>query len=81
MVVKPFDQIVISAPTTHRSKFNFLSFVILCGDDEVSKNAVTIKNLNVGKQMSANIKDRSEWKQSTEAQKTVAFDQLLNEIK
>ena len=28
-----------------------------------------------------NIKDRSEWKQSAEAQKTVAFDQLLNEIK
>ena len=56
-------------------------FVILCGDDEVSKNVVTIKNLNVGKQMSENIKDRSEWKQSLEAQKTVAFDQLLNEIK
>ena len=56
-------------------------FVILCGDDEVSKNVVTIKNLNVGKQMSENIKDRSEWKQSTDAQKTVAFDQLLNEIK
>ena len=31
--------------------------------------------------MSENIKDRSEWKQSLEAQKTVAFDQLLNEIK
>ena len=58
-----------------------VNFVILCGDDEVSKNVVTIKNLNVGKQMSENIKDRSEWKQSSEAQKTVAFDQLLNEIK
>jgi histidyl-tRNA synthetase len=57
------------------------NYVILCGDDEVSKNVVTIKNLNIGKQISENIKDRSEWKQSSDAQKTVAFDQLLNEIK
>ena len=54
--------------------------VILCGEDEVSKNLVTIKNLNVGKKISENIKDRSEWKQSEEAQKTIPFDQLLNEF-
>src|SRR6056300_1057329 len=55
-------------------------YVILCGEDEVSKNLVTIKNLNVGKKISENIKDRSEWKQSEESQKTIPFDQLLNEL-
>ena len=77
---------IYSGSSNIKSQFKYADkrgcdFVILCGDDEVSKNVVTIKNLNVGKQMSENIKDRSEWKQSTEAQKTVAFDQLLNEIK
>lgn len=77
---------IYSGSSNIKSQFKYADkrgcdFVILCGDDEVSKNVVTIKNLNVGKQMSANIKDRSEWKQSTEAQKTVAFDQLLDEIK
>ena len=77
---------IYSGSSNIKSQFKYADkrgcdFVILCGDDEVSKNVVTIKNLNVGKQMSANIKDRSEWKQSSEAQKTVAFDQLLNEIK
>ena len=77
---------IYSGSSNIKSQFKYADkrgcdFVILCGDDEVSKNVVTIKNLNVGKQMSENIKDRSEWKQSTDAQKTVAFDQLLNEIK
>ena len=77
---------IYSGSSNIKSQFKYADkrgcdFVILCGDDEVSKNVVTIKNLNVGKQMSANIKDRTEWKQSNEAQKTVAFDQLLNEIK
>ena len=77
---------IYSGSSNIKSQFKYADkrgcdFVILCGDDEVSKNVVTIKNLNVGKQMSENIKDRSEWKQSLEAQKTVAFDQLLNEIK
>ena len=77
---------IYSGSSNIKSQFKYADkrgcdFVILCGDDEVSKNVVTIKNLNIGKQMSENIKDRSEWKQSLEAQKTVAFDQLLNEIK
>ena len=77
---------IYSGSSNIKSQFKYADkrgcdFVILCGDDEVSKNVVTIKNLNIGKQMSENIKDRSEWKQSTDAQKTVAFDQLLNEIK
>ena len=57
------------------------NYVILCGDDEVSKNSVTIKNLELGKKMSDSLKDRDDWKESSESQKTVALDQLLNEIK
>ncbi len=38
------------------------NYVILCGDDEVSKNLVTIKNLEIGKQMSDSLKDRDDWK-------------------
>jgi len=56
------------------------NYVILCGEDEVSKNLVTIKNLNLGKKVSENIKNRSEWKQSEEAQKTITLEQLLNEF-
>jgi len=57
-----------------------LNYVILCGEDEVSKNLVTIKNLSLGKKVSENIKNRSEWKQSEESQKTIPFEQLLNEF-
>ena len=57
------------------------NYVILCGDYEVSKNSVTVKNLEIGKQMSNSLKDRNDWKESSGSQKTVALDQLLNEIK
>ena len=57
-----------------------LNYVILCGEDEVGKNLVTIKNLSLGKKVSENIKNRSEWKQSEESQKTIPFEQLLNEF-
>ena len=56
-------------------------YVILCGDDEVGKNLITIKNLNIGKKLSNNIQNRDEWKESAVSQKTVKFDQLLNELK
>jgi len=77
---------IYSGSSNIKSQFKYADkrgcgYVILCGDDEVSKNVVTIKNLNIGMQMSENIKDRNEWKQSSDAQKTVPFDQLLNEIK
>ena len=45
------------------------------------KNLITIKNLSIGKKVSEDLKDRDDWKQSTEAQKTMPFDQLISEIK
>jgi histidyl-tRNA synthetase len=56
------------------------NYVILCGDDEVSKNSVTIKNLEIGKQMSDSLKDRNDWKDSSGSQKIVTLDKLLDEI-
>ena len=56
------------------------NYVILCGDDEVSKNSVAIKNLEIGKQMSDSLKDRNDWKDSSGSQKTVTLDKLLDEI-
>ncbi len=56
------------------------NYVILCGEDEISKNLVTIKNLNIGKKVSENIKNRNDWKQSEESQKTIPYEQFLNEF-
>ena len=55
-------------------------YVIICGEDEVSKELITLKNLVVGSKVSEDIKSREDWTQSKEAQKTFAFSNLLNEI-
>ncbi len=55
-------------------------YVIICGEDEVSKELITLKNLVVGSKVSEDIKSREDWTQSKVAQKTFAFSNLLNEI-
>ena len=55
-------------------------YVIICGEDEVSKELITLKNLVVGSRVSEDIKSREDWTQSKDAQKTFAFSNLLNEI-
>ena len=55
-------------------------YVIICGEDEVSKELITLKNLIVGSKVSEDIKSREDWTQSKDAQKTFAFSNLLNEI-
>jgi histidyl-tRNA synthetase len=55
-------------------------YVIICGEDEVSKELITLKNLVVGSKVSEDIKSREDWTQSKDAQKTFAFSNLLNEI-
>ncbi len=77
---------IYSGTSNIKSQFKYADkkgcdYVILCGDDEVSKNLITIKNLNIGKKLSNNIQNRDEWKESAVSQKTVKFDQLLNELK
>jgi histidyl-tRNA synthetase len=56
-------------------------YVIICGDDEVSKEMVTLKNLEIGSRVSEDIKSREDWKQSKDAQKTFSLSDLLREIK
>ncbi len=56
-------------------------FVIICGEDEVKNNKVTLKNLDLGKNLSKDIKDREEWKESSSAQVTIPINQLLEKIK
>ncbi len=56
-------------------------YAIICGDDEVSKGLVTLKNLVLGSKTSENIKSREDWTKSTNAQKTFPLSDLLKEIK
>jgi histidyl-tRNA synthetase len=56
-------------------------YVIICGDDEVSKEMVTLKNLEIGIKVSEDIKSREDWKQSKDAQKTFPLSALVKEIK
>lgn len=55
-------------------------YVIICGEDEVSKELITLKNLVIGSRVSEDIKSREDWTQSKDAQKTFAFSNLLKEI-
>ena len=43
-------------------------YAIICGDDEVSKGLVTLKNLVLGSK-AENIKTREDWTKSTDAKK------------
>ena len=56
-------------------------YVIICGDDEVSKELVTLKNLVLGSKAAENIKSREDWTKSVDAQKTFPLSNLLKEIK
>jgi len=55
-------------------------YVIICGEDEVSKELITLKNLVIGSKVSEDIKSREDWTQSKDAQKTFAISNLLKEI-
>ncbi len=55
--------------------------VILYGENEAKSGTVTIKNLNVGKISSEEIKTREDWKSNESAQTTVKLENLLDEIK
>jgi histidyl-tRNA synthetase len=56
-------------------------YVIICGDDEVSKEMVTLKNLEIGSKVSEEIKSREDWTQSKDVQKTFPLSDLAKEIK
>ena len=60
---------------------NKSSFYLLYGENEANSGTVTIKNLNVGKKSSEEIKTREDWKSNESAQTTIKFENLLDEIK
>ena len=54
--------------------------VILYGENEAKSGTVTIKNLKLGKEMSAEAKTREDWTKDKKAQITVKLENLVNEI-
>ena len=55
-------------------------FVVIEGEDERTKGVVTVKDLELGKQKSAEIDDNAEWRASTHAQFEVKKDELSDTI-
>jgi len=54
---------------------------VICGEDERAKGEVTIKDLVLGAELSKNIEDNAEWRESQPAQKSVARGKLVEEVK
>lgn len=55
--------------------------VVIEGEDERKDGVVTLKDLQLGKQQSANIEDNAEWRASAHAQQQVPRDGLAAKIK
>ena len=52
-------------------------FVIICGEDEIKSNKITIKDLDLGRNLSEKTSSREEWKENKN-QKTIEFSELIN---
>ena len=55
--------------------------VIIAGQDEFDKKELSIKNLALGKKISENISERSEWKEQRAGQLNIPRDDLINQLK
>ena len=55
-------------------------FVVIEGEDERANGVVTVKDLELGKQKSAEIEDNAEWRASTHAQFEVKKNELSDTI-
>jgi histidyl-tRNA synthetase len=56
-------------------------FVVIEGEDERAAGEVTIKDLQLGKEKSAEIDDNAEWRASEHAQQQVSRDDLASRLK
>ncbi len=54
-----------------------LAVAVICGEDEFSKNEVSIKDLAMGRKLSESVKDREEWTQTRPAQVTVSREEMI----
>ncbi len=55
--------------------------VVIVGEDERASGEVTVKNLNLGKQLSGQIKDNKEWREGRPAQTSGARQALVNMVR
>ena len=55
--------------------------VIIAGQDEFDKKELSIKNLALGKKISENITERSEWKEQRAGQLNIPRDDLIYQLK
>ena len=56
------------------------SIVVIIGEDELKNNTISIKNLNMGKELSKNIDSREEWKEVKAGQLTIQPNDLISEL-
>ena len=54
---------------------------VIQGEDERAKDEITVKNLVLGAQMSAEIQDNAEWRESQRAQETAPRGKLVEAVK
>ena len=54
---------------------------IIQGEQERERGEITLRNLVLGKRLSASIKEASEWKEGGEAQSQIPREQLLQEVR
>ncbi len=57
------------------------SLVVIEGEDERAEGNVTIKDMNKGAELSKEIEDNKEWRESSIAQQTVKSSELANTVK
>ena len=54
---------------------------VICGEDELAKGEVTLKDLRAGKAASQSIESRVEWTEERPGQETIPQDQMIHWIK
>jgi histidyl-tRNA synthetase len=58
-----------------------IPYVIIMGVDEVARNVVTVKEMDVGRQEAESVSGHEEWKQARFGQQEVARDKLVETLK
>ncbi len=58
-----------------------VQLAVIMGEDELSRNEVTVKDLALGAEMAKAIKSNEEWKSARPAQETVARENLIDYLK
>jgi histidyl-tRNA synthetase len=57
-----------------------LPAVVIAGEDELAQGTVSIKDLDLGRELSRDVRDREEWRRERPAQVTVARSEMVQTI-